>query len=43
MLKAYRWTYILSGAAHRRFQKVMGELCSPAQMARISEALEGLQ
>ena len=43
MLKAYRWTYILSGAAHRRFQKVMGELCSPAQMARISEALEGRQ
>ena len=39
MLKAYRWTYIFSGAEHRRFQKVMTELCTDAQMTRIGNAL----
>jgi hypothetical protein len=43
MLGAYRWQYILSGAGHKRFQKVLGELLTPAQIGRIGDALTTLQ
>lgn len=39
VLRAYRWQYILSGAQHPQFQKVLGELITPAQGERISTAL----
>ena len=42
LLKAYRWQYIVSGAVEPRFQKVLGELVSEAQMARIQAALAPL-
>ena len=42
VLKAYRWQYIVSGAIHPHFQKVLGGLVSPAQMARIQAALAPL-
>jgi hypothetical protein len=41
-LKAYRWQYILSGAGHKRFQKILGDLLSPAQITQIDVALEPL-
>jgi len=43
LLKAYRWQYILSGAGHPQFQKVLGELLTEAQLGRIVEALGPLQ
>lgn len=43
VLKAYRWQYIFSGAQHPHFQKVMTELVTPEQMARIGAALSTLQ
>jgi hypothetical protein len=42
MLKAYRWQYIMSGAMHPHFQKVLGELVNEAQMQRIGDALAPL-
>ena len=42
VLKAYRWQYMVSGAIHPRFQKVLGALVSEAQMARIEDALAPL-
>jgi len=42
VLKAYRWQYIVSGAIHPRFQKVLAELVTPAQMGRIQDALAPL-
>ncbi len=42
LLKAYRWQYIVSGAIEPRFQKVLGEMVSPAQLARIQAALAPL-
>ena len=42
VLKAYRWQYIVSGAIHPHFQKVLASLVSPAQMARIQAALAPL-
>jgi hypothetical protein len=39
MLRAYRWQYIVSGVQEPRFGEVLGELVTPAQMARIGEAL----
>jgi hypothetical protein len=42
VLKAYRWQYIVSGAIHPHFQKVLAGLVSPAQMARIQAALAPL-
>lgn len=39
ILKAYRHQYIFSGVAHPHFQKVMGELLTPAQMGRVAAAL----
>jgi hypothetical protein len=42
LLKAYRWQYIVSGAIHPRFQKLLAELVSVAQMAKIQSALAPL-
>ena len=42
VLKAYRWQYIVSGAMEPRFQKMLGELVSDAQMGRIQAALAPL-
>jgi hypothetical protein len=42
VLKAYRWQYIVSGAMEPRFQKVLFGLLSPAQGARVQQALEPL-
>lgn len=43
LLKAYRWQYIFSGAEHPHFLKVMTELCSKSQMARIGAALASIK
>ena len=42
VLKAYRWQYIVSGAIHPHFQKVLASVVSDAQMARIQAALAPL-
>ncbi|MEQ8355547.1 MAG: hypothetical protein RH942_08420 [Kiloniellaceae bacterium] len=42
ILKAYRWQYILSGAQHRPFQRVLGDLITEAQADRIGSALAPL-
>ena len=42
VLKAYRWQYIVSGVQGARFQQLLGELITPAQLARIQAALAGL-
>jgi len=42
VLKAYRWQYIMSGVVEPRFQKVLAELVSAAQMQRIQSALAPL-
>ena len=39
MLKAYRWQYIVTGVQHAHFQRVLTSLTTPAQMARIGQAL----
>lgn len=39
LVKAYRWQYIASGAQEPRFLQVLQELVTPAQMARIGQAL----
>jgi hypothetical protein len=41
-LKAYRWQYIHSGAAHPRFTKVLSSLITAEQGRRIEAALAGL-
>jgi len=41
-LAAYRWQYILSGVQEPRFQQVLTELITPAQMERIGKALAPL-
>jgi len=38
-LKAYRWQYIVSGAAEPRFQELLSALVTAAQMRRIQKAL----
>ena len=43
ILKAYRWQYILSGAQHPHFVKVLRSLITPAQGQRIHAALATLQ
>ncbi|WP_077002590.1 hypothetical protein [Variovorax sp. KK3] len=43
LLAAYRWQYILSGAAQPRFNEVLGGLITPEQGQRIQSALAGLQ
>jgi hypothetical protein len=40
MLKAYRWQYILSGAQHPHFIKLLSGMTTHAQMERIVAALE---
>ncbi len=42
MLKAYRWQYIMSGAAHPHFQAVLGGLVNAAQLGRVQAALAPL-
>jgi hypothetical protein len=42
-LKAYRWQYIHSGAAHPRFGKVLSSLITDTQGQRIQDALATLQ
>jgi hypothetical protein len=42
-LKAYRWQYILSGAAHPRFQTILGRFITKAQGERIGAAVETLK
>ncbi|WP_205944570.1 hypothetical protein [Pelagibius litoralis] len=41
-LKAYRWQYILSGAQHRPFQRILGDLINETQAQRINDALAPL-
>ena len=42
MIKAYRWQYILSGAQHPHFVKVLTDLTTEAQRARIQTAVATL-
>ena len=42
MLDAYRWQYIVSGVQDERFQKILAELVTDAQMERIGAALAPL-
>jgi hypothetical protein len=42
LLKAYRWQYIVSGAQHPQFLKMLGSLVNGEQMARIGAALAPL-
>lgn len=42
VLAAYRWQYILSGARHPHFQRVLSELTTDRQRARIAAALSAL-
>ena len=42
MLAAYRWQYILSGVEEPRFAELIARLVTPAQAARIGEALAPL-
>jgi hypothetical protein len=39
VLRAYRWQYIVSGAQHPRFLKVLTGMITPAQTERITQAL----
>ncbi len=39
VLRAYRWQYIGSGVEHPHFMRLLSSLTTPAQMARIGEAL----
>jgi hypothetical protein len=43
ILKAYRWQYIHSGAAHPKFRKVLSSLANEDQVRRIESALAGLR
>ncbi|OUM00322.1 hypothetical protein [Variovorax sp. JS1663] len=43
LLAAYRWQYILSGAAQPHFNELLSSLITPAQGQRIHAALAGLQ
>jgi hypothetical protein len=42
VLRAYRWQYILSGAQHPRFQKLLTQLTTPEQLQRVLGALSPL-
>ena len=42
LLRAYRWQYILSGAQHPHFIKVLTSLITDAQTERIQSALASL-
>jgi hypothetical protein len=39
VLRAYRWQYILSGAQHPRFLKLLTGMITPAQVERVTRAL----
>ena len=39
LVRAYRWQYIVTGAQEPRFAEVLKALVTPAQMARIGDAL----
>jgi hypothetical protein len=39
LLRAYRWQYIVSGAQHPRFNELLQEMTTPAQLQRIGAAL----
>jgi len=39
VLRAYRWQYILSGAQHPRFLKLLMGMITPAQAERVTKAL----
>ncbi|HKZ72972.1 MAG TPA: hypothetical protein VJ011_02845 [Steroidobacteraceae bacterium] len=39
LLAAYRWQYIISGVQHAHFARLLRSMTTPAQMARIHEAL----
>jgi len=39
VLRAYRWQYIVSGAQHPRFMKLLTGMITPAQTERITQAL----
>nr|HET7860297.1 hypothetical protein [Caldimonas sp.] len=42
VLKAYRWQYIVSGAAHPHFRQILAGVVSAEQLARIESALAPL-
>lgn len=42
VLRAYRWQYILSGAQHPRFLKLLMGMITPAQAERVTRALAPL-
>src|SRR5262249_45764298 len=42
LLRAKRWTFLLSGVTHPRFQELFSEVTTPAQRQRVGAALEGL-
>jgi hypothetical protein len=42
VLRAKRWTFILSGVTHPRFQELFVEVATPAQRERVGKALEAL-
>jgi hypothetical protein len=42
LLRAKRWTFIESGVTHPRFQELFAAVSTPAQRARVGEALAGL-
>jgi hypothetical protein len=42
LLRAKRWTFVLSGVTHPRFQELFAEVTTPAQRERVGAALEGL-
>jgi len=39
VLRAYRWQYIVSGAQHPRFLKLLMGMITPAQAERVTKAL----
>jgi hypothetical protein len=42
ILRAKRWTFILSGVTHPRFEELFGAVTTPEQRARVGAALERL-
>lgn len=42
LLRAKRWTFVLSGVTHPRFEELFVEVTTPAQRARVGAALESL-
>lgn len=42
VLKAYRWTYIVTGVLEPRFGKLLGDMINAAQAARIEAAMAPL-